>query len=215
MANTPTPAEIITAINALLPVLEGARSRPQMYFSPIEPNVLIHWLHGLLTGYLLFQVSWPNEHREKALRRRKLHSTAFWEDERLLARGLTPEQVVSELLTIEIEMWQGYGDSLQQTTLKNSDKNLNQQRARQTSARSNCELTQSPAKRAAAIKQTAAIQGNFPPGLAQPALRALANAGYTQLDQLRGVSESELLKLHGLGPKAVKILVAALKIAKS
>jgi len=77
--------------------------------------------------------------------------------------------------------------------------------------RSNCELIQNPAKRAVAAKQTAAIQKNFPRGLAQPALRALANAGYTHLEQLRGVPAAELLKLHGLGPKGVKILQAALK----
>ena len=77
--------------------------------------------------------------------------------------------------------------------------------------RSNCELTKSPAKRAAAIKQTAAIQDNFPHGLSQPALRALANAGYTQLEQLRHVPESELLKLHGMGPKGVRVLMSALK----
>lgn len=76
---------------------------------------------------------------------------------------------------------------------------------------SNCELTKSPTKRAAALKQTAAIQDNFPAGLSQPALRALANAGYTKIDQLRGVRESELLKLHGLGPKGVRILLAAQK----
>jgi hypothetical protein len=83
--------------------------------------------------------------------------------------------------------------------------------AKSKSTRQNCELTQSPAKRDAAIKQTAAIQDNFPSGLSQPALRALANAGYTQLNQLRGVPASELLKLHGMGPKGVRILTAALK----
>lgn len=78
---------------------------------------------------------------------------------------------------------------------------------------SNCELTKSPAKRAAAIKPTTAIQDNFPRGLSQPALRALANAGFRHLDQLRHVPTAELRKLHGRGPKALGILQAALKIA--
>jgi len=32
------------------------------------------------------------------------------------------------------------------------------------------------------------------------------NAGYTQLEQLTQVSEAELRKLHGMGPKALGVL---------
>jgi DNA-directed RNA polymerase alpha subunit len=48
------------------------------------------------------------------------------------------------------------------------------------------------------------------PKTSQPAQRALNNAGYTHLEQLTKVSESELLKLHGMGPKALRILREAL-----
>jgi hypothetical protein len=51
----------------------------------------------------------------------------------------------------------------------------------------------------------------FPKGVSQPAIRALASAGYTNLDQLDGVRESELATLHGMGPKALRILGEALK----
>jgi hypothetical protein len=74
-----------------------------------------------------------------------------------------------------------------------------------------CPLTTNTRKRAAANKQTAAIKHNFPPGVAQPALRALAAAGYTSLDQLTKIKEFDLLKLHGMGPKAISTLRAALK----
>lgn len=50
----------------------------------------------------------------------------------------------------------------------------------------------------------------FPVHLAAPARRALAEAGYTRLDQLAGVRESELAKLHGLGPNAIAQLREAL-----
>jgi hypothetical protein len=50
----------------------------------------------------------------------------------------------------------------------------------------------------------------FPPGLAQPALRALRAAGYTRLDQLETTTETELRKLHGMGPKALGLLRDAL-----
>jgi hypothetical protein len=54
-------------------------------------------------------------------------------------------------------------------------------------------------------------QSPFPTGLAKPALRALAAAGYTHLEQLATVSETRLLKLHGLGPNAMKSLRKALE----
>lgn len=50
----------------------------------------------------------------------------------------------------------------------------------------------------------------FPTGLGKPAERALAAAGYTHLEQLIHVSERELGKLHGMGPKALGILREAL-----
>ena len=48
------------------------------------------------------------------------------------------------------------------------------------------------------------------PNIGNPARRALEHAGYTSPLQLPGLSEKELLKLHGVGPKAVVILRAAL-----
>lgn len=53
-------------------------------------------------------------------------------------------------------------------------------------------------------------EDRFPPGIGKPALRALHAAGYTRLDQLATVTETELLTLHGMGPKAIGILRAAL-----
>ena len=48
-------------------------------------------------------------------------------------------------------------------------------------------------------------------GMSQPALRALKAAGYTSLNSLTHVREKDLAKLHGMGPKALGILRAALK----
>jgi hypothetical protein len=52
-------------------------------------------------------------------------------------------------------------------------------------------------------------QSDFPP-IGKPAQRALAAAGYVRLDQLTTVSAAELLKLHGVGPKAIRLLRSAL-----
>jgi predicted flap endonuclease-1-like 5' DNA nuclease len=50
----------------------------------------------------------------------------------------------------------------------------------------------------------------WPSGIGRPAGRALAAAGYTRLEELAGVSEAELKKLHGMGPKALGVLREAL-----
>ena len=44
------------------------------------------------------------------------------------------------------------------------------------------------------------------PAVGKPAERALSAAGYTSIEQLAGKSEKDLLALHGLGPRAVRIL---------
>ncbi len=51
---------------------------------------------------------------------------------------------------------------------------------------------------------------DLPTALAAPARRALVGAGYTSLAQLSAASEAELLKLHGMGPKALGQLREAL-----
>ncbi|MFB7722185.1 MULTISPECIES: DNA-binding protein [unclassified Nocardia] len=50
----------------------------------------------------------------------------------------------------------------------------------------------------------------LPRGIGAPATRALTAAGYSRLEQLAGVPEAELLALHGVGPKAIRLLGAAL-----
>ena len=48
------------------------------------------------------------------------------------------------------------------------------------------------------------------PKLAAPARRALTAAGYTTLNQLTQVTETQLLQLHGIGPNALQTLRQAL-----
>jgi hypothetical protein len=44
------------------------------------------------------------------------------------------------------------------------------------------------------------------PRLSAPANRALAEAGYTTLADVARAGERELLALHGVGPKAIRLL---------
>jgi hypothetical protein len=46
--------------------------------------------------------------------------------------------------------------------------------------------------------------------LAEPARRALIQAGYSRLEQLTDLTEVELKQLHGVGPKAIEQLRRAL-----
>jgi len=48
------------------------------------------------------------------------------------------------------------------------------------------------------------------PKIGAPATNALNGAGYYRLEQLTHITEAELMALHGVGPKAVRILKEAL-----
>lgn len=71
-----------------------------------------------------------------------------------------------------------------------------------------------PKELAAAI--TAAVAGttpadwDVPSSIGKPATRALLSAGLTNLAQIATWSEAELLDLHGIGPRAIRILNEAL-----
>jgi len=51
----------------------------------------------------------------------------------------------------------------------------------------------------------------LPRSIGAPATRALTAAGYTELSQLDNVSAAELAQLHGVGPKALRLLQEALQ----
>jgi DNA-directed RNA polymerase alpha subunit len=71
------------------------------------------------------------------------------------------------------------------------------------------EIPVEPSERSAKITPPAS-PGDLPPGLSRPAQRALAAAEITRLEQLAQISEAELLKLHGIGPKAIRTLKDAM-----
>lgn len=52
--------------------------------------------------------------------------------------------------------------------------------------------------------------GDLPRAIGAPATRALAEEGLTTLEQVAALTEAELGALHGVGPKAVRILREAL-----
>ncbi|MFI6868250.1 helix-hairpin-helix domain-containing protein [Nocardia sp. NPDC050406] len=54
-------------------------------------------------------------------------------------------------------------------------------------------------------------ESTLPRAIGQVAARALGNAGYDSLDQLAGVPEKDLLTLHGVGPKAIRVLRESLR----
>ena len=46
----------------------------------------------------------------------------------------------------------------------------------------------------------------FVEGLSKPTRRALANVGYTRIEQFTALSEAEVGRLHGMGPKGVELI---------
>src|SRR5690606_6330369 len=76
-------------------------------------------------------------------------------------------------------------------------------------------LSQAPAKLAA--EQRAAARGEAPAGedalprsIGKPATRALLAAGIKNMTDVAAKSEAELAALHGVGPKALRLLAEAL-----
>lgn len=51
-----------------------------------------------------------------------------------------------------------------------------------------------------------APETEFPHGIGKVARRELAHHGWTRYEQLTTVTRKELLAIHGIGPKAVRIL---------
>ncbi|GAA1690726.1 hypothetical protein GCM10009830_43030 [Glycomyces endophyticus] len=62
------------------------------------------------------------------------------------------------------------------------------------------------ARATAAAAAAAGEVGDLPKAIGRPATRALAEAGVTTLAQAAAMSDAELAALHGVGPKAVRIL---------
>ncbi|HSJ29617.1 MAG TPA: helix-hairpin-helix domain-containing protein [Acidimicrobiia bacterium] len=74
-------------------------------------------------------------------------------------------------------------------------------------------FSRAPKRLAAVLAQADAAspgEGDLPPSIGRPATQALVGAGITTLDDVAARSEQELLAMHGVGPKAVRILAEAL-----
>lgn len=55
-----------------------------------------------------------------------------------------------------------------------------------------------------------APEGDLPTAIGNPARRALIAEGYVRMEQLAQIGDKDLLKLHGVGPKALRVLRQAL-----
>jgi len=67
-----------------------------------------------------------------------------------------------------------------------------------------------PKRLATAAGAPAGPSADLPASIGRPATRALLGAGLTTLQQVATRTEAELLALHGVGPRAVRILSEAL-----
>lgn len=53
-------------------------------------------------------------------------------------------------------------------------------------------------------------ESDLPKGLSQPALRALGSVGCARLEQVAQLSEAQIRRLHGMGPRGIETLRRAL-----
>ena len=60
------------------------------------------------------------------------------------------------------------------------------------------------------MSMSTSSEAGWPKGIGAPATRALTEAGYQNLEQLADVPVAELKRLHGVGPKALRLLQEAL-----
>ena len=74
-----------------------------------------------------------------------------------------------------------------------------------------CPLTSDKTLRNAADALAASVRDGLPSGLASPALRALAATNIRTLEDFTRMTESELLQLHGMGPKAIATIREAMR----
>jgi hypothetical protein len=65
------------------------------------------------------------------------------------------------------------------------------------------------------MKSKGKLDEAVPTAIGKPALRALASAEIRSLEAVARVSEEQLAALHGVGPRAIGILRAALKAHRS
>jgi predicted flap endonuclease-1-like 5' DNA nuclease len=56
------------------------------------------------------------------------------------------------------------------------------------------------------VAQDSPVPTEFPAGIGKTARRVLALNGYTRYGQLTTMTAKDLLKIHGVGPKAIRIL---------
>jgi hypothetical protein len=61
------------------------------------------------------------------------------------------------------------------------------------------------------LQHMTSADAGLPRNIGAPATRSLTAAGYARLSQLANVPVSELKKLHGVGPKALRLLQEALE----
>lgn len=80
-----------------------------------------------------------------------------------------------------------------------------------TRTNTGAEIAGAAAGRALPFLPMASPDTGLPENIGAPATRALTAAGYTELAQLAGVPAAELGRLHGVGPKALRLLQEALQ----
>jgi hypothetical protein len=95
-------------INHLLKVLHSVRDRNSMYFRPVDVVAAENFLNGFITGVASCGLEVPIEIRESTTLERGWKWYAARPVDDMRNRGLTEDQIIDEILTIEIAAWRVY-----------------------------------------------------------------------------------------------------------
>ena len=91
---------------------EEVLARPLMYFGKNDADAVIIFTHGLYTSLYITNHSFPSEeiYREVS-KNRGWHFNALGIIPDMKKKGLSDEEMVKELISVEIEAWKVFRDS--------------------------------------------------------------------------------------------------------
>ena len=98
----------LVRLDRVLEILRSVRERPKMYFGAIDVELASTFLAGLKIGAsVMAGVPFDADYkpRRKAWESRGLEYSARAPGQELQERGLSPDEIVAQLMDVEIEVW--------------------------------------------------------------------------------------------------------------
>lgn len=99
-------------VDGIISELENVRQYKNMYIGSIDVSLAEAYLNGLITAWKKFGFEADETIRERIITERGWEISAARPVREMRSRGLTDEEIIHEVLTIEIETWKRIYDDL-------------------------------------------------------------------------------------------------------